>query len=90
MSLQILTWILKVIVEKRLFSIFVIVMEGNGCYSCKCRYKIKSAVRDVAKVLGFDSDEIDSLISQFALKNIESVTSDFTGSFKRERNIYFS
>ena len=32
-------------------------------------YKIKSAVRDVAKVLGFDSDEIDSLISQFALKN---------------------
>ncbi|MEC8562123.1 MAG: error-prone DNA polymerase [Pseudomonadota bacterium] len=53
-------------------------------------YKIKSAVRDVAKVLGFDSDEIDSLISQFALKNnYESVTSDFTGSFKTRKEYLF-
>ena len=53
-------------------------------------YKIKSAVRDVAKVLGFDSDEIDSLISQFVLKNnYESAASDFTGSFKTRKEYLF-
>ena len=53
-------------------------------------YKIKSAVRDVAKVLGFDSDEIDSLISQFVLKNnYKSAASDFTGSFKTRKEYLF-
>ena len=53
-------------------------------------YKIKSAVRDVAKVLGFDSDEIDSLISQFTLENnCESVTSDLTGSFTTRKEYLF-
>ena len=54
-------------------------------------YKIKSAVRDVAKVLDFGSDEIDSLINQFSLKdNCDCKKNlNFTGSFKTRKEALF-
>ena len=51
-------------------------------------YKIKSAIRDVAKVLDFGSDEIYSLINQFSLEN-NCENSDFTGSFKTRKEALF-